>query len=296
VTSLFAGNDTFFPIFKFRDMFETAYNGTVFGGPVGTVTLLPDGLGGDPNRWPTLGAVVNPVVSRRSFLELLRAKAHFLMLPKRIVDFMVEVRPRLTLTEDPVKRGILGETDELDSPRTATIRFPGASAALARVGHCLGRPCADNDPYETLGTIYHELTHAWLWLQEFADGNLQKLYADGLTAYATSTGVKGTTFAPHNALTESVAYYVEDRILRWCTALSDLADTRVRPFEVDLIETAYDSRGLPDAIVNGEKLASPALPAPLRDAIDRTILEGLPLTKPFAGAIPLVSLRNARRG
>jgi hypothetical protein len=295
VTSLFAGNDMFVPISKFRDMFESAYNGTVFAGPVGTVTLLPDGLGGDRSRWPALGAVANPVVSKRSFLELLRAKAHFLMLPKRLVDFMLEVRPRLSLTEDPVSFGNAGETDPQDSPRTATVRFPGASAALVRVGHCLGRPCEGNDPYETLGTIYHELTHATLWLQEFADSDMQKLYADGLTGYAKATGVSGTEFTPHKAFTEAAAYYVEDRILRWCTALSDLADTRLLPFELELIEKSYDDRPLPDAVVDHEKIGSPALSSALRDAIDRTILDGLPLTKRFADT-PLVSLRNARRG
>ena len=45
-----------------------------------------------------------------------------------------------------------------------------------------------------LDTLYHEMTHALLWLQEFYDAEIQKLYSDGVAAYAGARGVDGTLF------------------------------------------------------------------------------------------------------
>ena len=113
-----------------------------------------------------------------------------------------------------------------------TMHIPGASDSLVRIGYCLGRACETDDPYETLATIYHEMTHAWLCLQEFSDEAIKQLYNDGGHAYAGSRGERETQFDKDIAFSEAAAAYVEDRVSRWCTALWGLAGARQDPKEV----------------------------------------------------------------
>jgi hypothetical protein len=169
--------------------FESIYARTVFEEP-GKVAQLPEALGGDAKRWSFLAA---PAKGKAGFFELVERKAHFLVLPEPIVAVMKT--PRVFFSEKPVPTGFLGEMDGQNLPRTAEIRIPGSSDALASAGSDLGRVAvapASTTQYTVLGTAYHEMTHAWLWLQEFYDAEIGDLYRAGLAAYDDARGVDGT--------------------------------------------------------------------------------------------------------
>ena len=303
------GNSWFISIETIRDAFET----DVFEQP-GKVAKLPDALGGDPKGSDALRAEVkdkdNPVIlNKNAFFELLWAKAHFLMLPKPIVGFMKDNGRVFISEEAPTRPGAKADTHcnqySGQAGKWAQMHIPGASDALARAGSCLGPGCDSEDPYETrayeiLARIYHEMTHAWLCLQEFSDEAIKKLYNDGGRAYTGSTGIRGTQFNKDTAFTEAAGDYVEDRVLRWCTALWALAQASQDPKEVlrwklPDIEKKYDAPKSRYGIVGGEEIDSPALSDDLRASINREILDGRPLTKPFRET-PLARVRETLWG
>lgn len=294
---------TFETVGKVVHAFESIYTRTVFArvhgleaGPVGTLAPLPDALGGDQKWWPALQAVVT--VSKDSFFELLRAKAHFLVLPETIVTTMKETS-RVQLFEDSV--GLLdGRTDWDEEAQQASIHIPKASEAVVRAASSLGRDNAQN--LKVLETVYHESTHAWIALQEFYDDEFQKLCADGVDAYRSATTVTNTPVPAKLAFSEAAAYYVGDKIARWCKALYDLdVLSRDKPqapggldFELESVAIRYD-KFVPTygrVVLLGGDIQSPDLSTALRDAIDERVLDGLPLTKPFSRT-PLADLRNA---
>jgi len=287
----------FMSIGAVREAVET----DVFAQP-GAVAALPNGLGGDPKRWDALAAAAK---RKDAFFELLWTKAHFLMLPKPIVTFMKD-SGRVSISEDPTRRSTTADTicARLSEQQgtTSSIHFPGASDALARAGHGLGGAATEDlepfDPEEcaVLGTVYHEMTHAWLCLEEYADAELQKLYRDNVGTYEGAAGERGSTFDKEIAFSEAAAAYVEDRIVRWCTALYGLAqvlrDPRVLQWRLTTIPQEYNQARTMYGVVDREQITSPTLPPVLRTAIDKKILDGLPLTKPFAET-PLSELRAA---
>jgi hypothetical protein len=295
---------TFETVGKVVHAFESIYTRTVFArahgleaGPVGTLSPLPDALGGDQKWRPALQAVVT--VSKDSFFELLRAKAHFLMLPETIATTLKETS-RVQLFEDSA--GVLdGLTEWNEEAKTASIHIPKASEALVHAASSLGRD--NNQNLKILETLYHESTHAWIDLREFYedDDAFQQLYANGLDAYQSATTATKTPVPAKLAFSEAAAYYVGDKIARWCKALYDLdVLSRDKPqapggldFELESIAIRYD-KFVPTygKVVLAGEITSPELSIPLRDAIDKKILDGLPLTQPFSRT-PLADLRNA---
>ena len=269
----------------------------------GRIARLPKAIGGDPTRWGQLAAAASPALSRQGFFELVHAKAHFLLLPKPIV---VALQGSASVKVDEANSGGQASTTRSSSPREATMHLPGAGANLASCGYQLGHvPTVPSAGFEILDSIYHEMTHAWLWLQdELGNAELKKLYGDGVVAYAAARGVSGTVFDADRAFSEAAAYYVGDRISRWCNALLRLSSLWVasRMLRTDLerkVQAIVDMYDLFVPVYGSvpvgdleEKIASPALSAPLRGAIDRTILDGRPLTKPFAET-PLNDVRTA---
>jgi hypothetical protein len=263
--------------------FETGTFLTVFETP-GKLARLPNALGGDRMQWPLLAV---PARNKEGFFTLLRAKAHFLMLPKPIVDVLKET---WRAEFDEAVSAAKGTTGEHSVPtRGAFMHIPGASDGLASVGFDLGRiPMGAPVPYDILDTIYHEMTHAWLWLAEFYDAEMQKLATDGTIAYASARGVSGTAFNPWTAFTEAAGHYVGDRISRWCNALRDLDLLRLAPpadpdqlqAKLQKIVDTYDTFGtyaygrVPVGPTTEEQIASPELSKPLRDLIDKKILDG----------------------
>jgi hypothetical protein len=296
------GNDWFISIETIREAFET----NVFRTP-GTIAKLPNALGGDPKRSDALRRtlVLGPylVVNKDAFFELLWSKAHFLMLPKPIVTFLrdssrvsvTEALPERATAEDKWYTTCTPSTDP--SGKMAILQVPGVSDALSKVGCCLGRECETEDPYDALATLYHEMTHAWLCLQEFSDADIQNLYNDGSHAYEGSSGANGTTFDSHVAFSEAAAAYVEERISRWCKALWDVSWVlqlpNVRQWKVSEIVTDYNADLWKHGKVAGERITSPPeLPQELRDAIDRKILDGLSLTNPLFNDTLLARVLN----
>jgi hypothetical protein len=299
------GSDWLIAIETVRGALETDTKGTVFEQP-GKVAQLPDALGGDPKRWPALGAVANAAVSKNAFFELVQAKAQFLMLPKPIVK-IVKDSSKVKIDE---KLGIAkAYTSQIEDPREAFMHVPTAGADVAKTGYDLGRTptvmASDND---ILGTIYHEMTHAWLWLAQFYDAEIQKLAADGEAAYKSARGENGTEFKPWTAFTEAAGYYVGDRVHRWCSALKKLDVLMRRPppypgqleTQLQKIVKDYDEfvpayGWVPVSETREEKIKEPSLSIALRDVIDKKILDRRPLTKPFAET-PLAGLRAALLG
>jgi hypothetical protein len=288
------GNDWFIAIDKVRGMFETAGRGTVFAGPGRAVTPLPDALGGDQKQWGLLAA---PAKGKEGFFALLEAKAHFLTLPVSIVEFMKE-SDRVSISEEmPETPGAVAETEEGDDHR-AQMRIPGASDFLAMAGYDIGRATRIFVNYGKLATIYHEMTHAWLWVQP--DAEIEKLSADGKREYENATGVQGNSLDPWSAFTEAAAAYVADRIFRWCRALCDL-DVLIRDKPTDPEEVQeklawivgdYNKVVRTYGVVpSGEKILRPELSDELRAVIDRTVLDLGPLTKQTFDDTPLAGLR-----
>jgi hypothetical protein len=163
------------------------------------------------------------LASKNAFFTLLDKKAFFLMLP-RLIIVALKGSVRVKLSEEPSKDPqAVADTIELDDPRQAQMHIPGATEGLAEAGYDLGRLTFDkgfpedepSDLYNMVATIYHELTHAWLWLHQFYDDDFQTLWANGVVAYLNAKGEDGKELDPSSAFTEAAAYYVEDRINRW---------------------------------------------------------------------------------
>jgi hypothetical protein len=274
----------------------------------GKVAKLADSLGGDSKWWMPLSAAA---MSKPGFFELLAVKAHFFMLPEPIVVFLKE-SSQLSITDalpegaDPTQdKWYTTSPPPTDQSATrAIMHIPGARDSFARVGCCLGRDCEADDPYDDLSIIYHEMTHAWLFLQEFSDAGIKQIYNRGAAAYQGSSGERGTPFNPHVAFSEAAGAYVQERISRWCTALWSLSEVLQNPVQVwrftvpPTIVAKYDAPLVKPGTVKGEKITSPPmLPANLRDAIDAKILDGLPLTaKKFSDIPHFVGLRDAALG
>jgi hypothetical protein len=274
---------------------ETNLTGTVFVAPAGTLRRLPDALGGDPNQWIKLQAAASK--SKASFFELLRAKAHFLMLPETIVtklggSWRVQVREN-TLGDQAAGLTVLNT--DVD---TVVINIPTASLALARAASNLGRSNGPN--FDILVSLYHEMTHALIDLRAYYDDDFQKLCADGFDAYQNASGPDGQIFYPTAAFSEAASYYVDDKVGRWCDALYKLdvlsrnttQDPVIRRDELDSIAISYNAVKGPYGKILGTPVQTPDLSPTLRDAIDKQILDSGPLTKAFDDTL-LGSLRDA---
>ena len=122
-------------------------------------------------------------MNKDAFFTHLKRKAHFFMLPKPIVTFAMESslvsitatvperpRPAARRTPRPYQARRRGGLPHIDRPNvspTVEIRIPIAADALAQVGRGLGA-AFDQREYAVLDVGYHEMTHAWLYLQAFA--------------------------------------------------------------------------------------------------------------------------------
>jgi hypothetical protein len=300
-------SDWFRAIDPVRRALESGNRRTVLGEPGKLVAPLPEALGGDKKQWPMLAA---PAKGKEGFFALLLVKAHFLMLPTRIVEFM-DQSSRVTFSEKTPIPGAGAQTQPEESSfsgNSLELQLPGAPDGLVWAGHDLGRePLAAQGGYQILEIIYHELTHALWWLREYADADIRKIWNDGVRAYTPTVGVTGTQLPPTTSFTEASAYYVGDRIRRWCTAVSQLntlllappADEAQLQAELQLLVAQYDAYVpvygtvyLGEPTRKLEQIKEPPLPNDLRHAIDETILDGLPLTQRFDDTA-LVSLRTA---
>ncbi len=299
------GGDWFRAIDPIRRAFESGSRGTVLGEPGRLIARLPDALGGDQKQWSLLAA---PAKGKEGFFALLQVKAHFLMLPKRIVEFLSD-SSSVSFSETAPVRGAGADTqpeESFFSGNSVELHIPAAADGLVWAGHDLGRePLSALGGYQILEIIYHELTHSLWWLRESADADIQKLWDDGVRAYTPAVAESGTQLPPTVSFTEASAYYVGDRISRWCTALSRLntlllappADRAQLETELHLLAAQYDA----DVQVYGtvylgppstgfQKIREPALSDKLRAGINEKILDGLPLTERFDDT-PLAGLR-----
>lgn len=283
-------SDWFIAVNKVRRIFETGDTSTVLGQPGHAVAELPYAFGGDPRTRSLLRASI--AASKAAFFQLLQEKAHFLLLPEPIVIDVKEASI-VDISEEFPSSGAIAETT-IEEGRVQ-MRIPGSSAGLAELGIGLGKSTSSSlgGAYRSIGVLYHEMTHAWLDLQELGerpqDADLQKL----LLAYQSA--LQGTAVDPRHAFSEAAAYYVQDRINRWCKALEAL-DVLIRNKPQDPEELRTEVQGVVDAYDStfqsgpGPAIGSPQVWAALRDAVNTKVLDGRPLTKNFADT-PLVGLR-----
>jgi len=270
-------------------------------------------------------------VDKKAFLTHLRRKAHYLMLPKPIVKFvndnnMVSISEQLpeSPTEDPPRppgeetpnRTKADAVEHREKPGGkiigVTMHVPDACVLLAEVGRGLGRPPTgaiprcDPSEYKVLELLYHEMTHARLYLQE-SDQAIKDLYEAGCAAYANPEDKDGNTFQPKEGQTigetafhEAAADYVQERIFRWTQAvcglaelLRDIPDEPATKTSLAEIVRQYDETSSEYGLIRGKPIVKPKLSDALRASINEKILAGRPLTKSFNQSPELVSLYNA---
>ncbi len=274
----------FSPIDTVLGSITSRYNTNVFVAPIGTLAPLPAWLGGDPKQWIRLQGAASK--SKDAFFVLMSAKARFLMLPQTIIT-KVKESWRIQLEEHTLPKGLDGLTVLNPDVQTVIVDVPTASLALARSASSLGRSNENN--LSIFAAIYHEMTHALIYLREFYDEEFQNLCNDGFAAYDPATGDDGANLYPTTAFSEAAAYYVSDKVDRWCSALYQLDvvsrnTTQAAAFrndELDTIAFNYNKRKGPYGIVLEDPIKSPDLSDALRAAIDKQILDNGPLTQPF---------------
>jgi hypothetical protein len=283
---------------EFGRRLESAVDLTVFGAGPGTVTPMPDALGGDPLQWPQL---TQDASTATGFLNLLRAKAHFLVLPERILDDIRVAK----LPFDFSGWFISGEAETryLGNTVVAIRLAPDTLTFVAQLGAGIGRGGPVEPQAPALGTVYHELCHAWML--EIVKGfeTWQRLERDGVTHYAAARVTDGTSVNPRAAYLEAAGSYVGARVLAWYQTLFRLAGFLAVKGTTPADSLATVTRGAREdydqrmdrevyGVVGGRELMSPGLPPALREALDAQVLEGLPLTRPF-DETPLRALYDA---
>jgi hypothetical protein len=324
-------------IVAIRDALEINPIGSVFERP-GEIAPLPPRIAAIEVRKlrdkPSSGVNKGPV-NKDAFFNLLEAKAYFLRLPKPVVKVaknssLVSISEELPglPKEDPPRpapagapAGEVAISDiKADAVRHktggnidgVTMHVPAACESLFQVGRGLGRPATgpiprcDPKEFAVLELLYHEMTHTWLYLQEFSDQGIKNLFKDGLAAYKKPKDSDGHEIPKPDGLDideaafhEAAADYVQVRVSRWYTAVCGLAKLlratpRLDEAKVSLqkIVEAYDLTRLQYGTIKGKKIVEPELPDDLRVAINEKILDGRPLTKPF-NATPLADLGDA---
>jgi hypothetical protein len=307
------GSGWFGPIDLIRKSLESGYKGTVFAGLAADrgpaappVSPLPDGLGGDDKEW--LGLAAAAAASRDSFFELLRMKAHFLLLPTTIITTLKD-SGRVYLSEmlpAGAPAGALGATSSDSSAGTVQMVVPGASNGLAQAGYALRRNVTGlpENNFEILASIYHEMAHALFSLVvmgKLDDSDLRQLINDGTVTYKDTVALDddNTPLNAYAAFKEAVGSYVDDKIKRWLVALSDLdillrlklPDGDLRQGRLQDIVNDYQKDVQVYGVVNNKIIMSPALSSELRAVIDEKILDGLTLTSVFDHT-PLANLRD----
>jgi len=303
-------NELLVPLATMASRLLGQHDVTVFKAPPGTLAPLPDKLGGDAAEWPTLAGAA--AKGRTPFFALLAAKAHYLMLPEPII-VTLDV-PAVFLTESPLETpGALGETwPHSGDPPLVEIRIPQQTIRLAQAGYSFGRSTQDltardsSAYYDVLGTLYHEMMHAWLDLYDTTVSGMSAI----IMAYKDAVDTNNERIDnPYQAMIESAAAYVGDRVDRWLTALdaldrltrTTLSSSSSLQTQLQSIADAYDRprsvygvvmRQTAPGLYYTAVIDAPPIPDALRDFINTKILDGLPLTKAFNDT-PLADIRHA---
>jgi len=265
---------------------EGAHEFTVFGdGPMG-LARLPDALGGDPAQQ---NAVAARASTGRGFLEILRAKAHFFVLPERLID---DVRgASVPVVFSDVFLGGSASTRYVGNTTLGVQLNSGTPSFIASWGAEIGRVSTVAD-FAPLGTIYHELCHAWMIDVVADDPYWQDLDTRSVEHYRNAVTAGGLAVDPRRAYREAAGGYVEARVLGWYELLQAFSNARLLQGTIpdtalaDLLTGArvkYDS--IADQQVFGSvdesRIVEPGLPEPLRQGLDAYVLSSLPLTRRF---------------
>jgi hypothetical protein len=265
----------------FLDLLEGASPISVVDPDPTMLTPLPSVLGG------AAADLAAQAAEPQAFLELLRAKAHYFLLPAALVE---QIRD--------VSSGVMFAGVGVPSPApVSTTVLLGADmpAYLTVLGAELGRGISNSNP-GPLGELYGELCRVWL---QIAAGEPRKALQDaGISQYQNAATADGGVDSAE-AWPAAAAGYVATRVQQWfvlLTALSNAASATdqspsQRSKAVDDACAAYDAAFDQTVYgrVDGSPLTQPPMSAELRAMLDEHLLGLNALTCHFANT-PLVGI------
>jgi len=276
---------------------EDAADLTVLGAGPATLSALPEALGGDPGQQADLTARAS---SPTGFLEVLRAKAHYLMLPERLATDIRTAGLPVTFSDvqasAPGGSGAgAGDQDPVDddpADSAATVQLgSGAAGYLASLGDALARQPVPpvSGP---LTTVYQQLAQAWLTGVATGDADWPGRLDAATHDYADAQTADGAAADPRQACLQAATAYVAGRTTAWYDTLHTLSNAiqsqAAMPHDqlaslLDAASAQYDGVASQQVFgtVGGSPIVQPGLPEGLRQALDADVLESLPLTKPF---------------
>ena len=276
---------------------EDAADLTVLGAGPATLSALPDALGGDPAQQADLTAGASSPVG---FLDLLRGKAHYLMLPASVVADLRDADVAVQFSD--IQQA--SPADSQDTPADlVTVQLGTAVPAyLAALGAALGRQPVPPDSVP-LGAIYQQAALAWLGAVAPVRPDWPGILSAGTDAYSDTQVTGGATADPQQACLAAAGAYVAARTAAWYDALHALSNAITAQDTIDhdqLTSLLESARSHYEAVagqqvfgaVDGSTIESPDLPDDLRQALDTHMLEGLPLTRSF-DETPLRPLSDA---
>ncbi|MEU6093182.1 hypothetical protein ABZ865_41915 [Streptomyces sp. NPDC047085] len=255
-----------------------------------TLTPMPAALGGAAAGHADLATQAS---EPKGFLELLRAKAHYLLLPVTLIEHLQGASATVMFT---------GVDSNAAAPPASTAVVLGADtpAYLTVLGMDLGRQVSSSDP-GPLGALYGELCRAWLQL---ASGEPWKALNDAGIAHYTNAATTDGGVDPGEAWGAAVSEYVATRVHEWIALLTNLSnaarDSTLSPASrsqlLDDVCAAYEAafeRTLYGQVDN-KPLVQPTFPPELRDLVDEHLLGLNALTCHYAQT-PLVGILDALR-
>jgi hypothetical protein len=272
-----------------EEYFRAGWNVNVFSEGPGRIAPMPAALGGDASTWPKL---VQYAGYKAGLVRIVLAKARYALLPYTSLLYVKNSHIQITgfifgsSTAEGLTRGV---------PGAVLVQLPGGTdEAVVKVFSDLGRrDQVGTRIYQTgLGTVYHEMTHAWIIDSRNEDNEMKSLFDDGVKAFSGATGSTGAKLDPETAFMEAAASYVEKRVLAWSTALDRLNVVRSmagasnpEALENYIAETVDGYNAAHDVQNYGrvglDEIVNPPLPATLRTRFDAKLLDNQPLVGRF---------------
>jgi hypothetical protein len=259
---------------------------TVLGAGPATLSALPDALGGDPGQQADLA---DGASSPLGFLNLLRGKAHYLMLPATVVADLRDAGVPVQFSN--VEAASSGDAVDTSTDLVEVRLASAAPTYLAGLGAALGRQSVQADT-APLRDIYQQLARAWLTGVAPSRPDWPGILSASTDSYQDTQVTSGASADPQEACMQAAEAYVAARAAAWFDALQALSNAIQAQAATDhkqlasMMESArnhYDAVAVQQAFgaIDGSPIESPALPDDLRQALDTDVLGDLPLIKTF---------------
>jgi len=286
------------PVFKaFVQAMEEARSPTAWLPDQPGFVSLPPELG---TREAPSAEAGRTIATSFGLFSFVRAKARFVGLPTAMVDTIRdEIRPPVIFSNILLRgvasvRYIRGTVLTVQLAPTVPLELWHAFTSLGSKG-----PLTDT---QTLGTVYHELTHGWMVYFIARDPFWQQLQDKAIKDYRQRLTAAGSDLDPRDAFLEASASYVNSRVQAWSSTLQTLNHLWATPEDdpgtlARIKDLAVKTRDEYDAalaqsiygFVNGVPVPV-AIPQEVRKALDVHLLESLPLVKAFRRFAPFERL------